>query len=297
MTLYAAYGLALECAESLPLLELPAPQPPDAIIRFAALVAPLAPGGHNRRQFSRRSRGWTLRYDNRAGGWLEFDYESSRRIVNVRGSVVIEHAIKPLIGIVCALLLHERGSVLFHAAVLKIGSRAVAILGPSGSGKSTLAAALLEAGAELYSEDLLALTRDEAGLQVLRGPRTLSLLDDAFAEFRVPADGDAGSPHLVDGKRQLKLSDHASDMTAPLSAFCLLSSTAGPGKLRATAATAALIQNLYGREYLGPVAVEHLDFCSSLAREIPVFPMRRAPTLAEVRDNAQRLVESVAFGG
>jgi hypothetical protein len=294
VTLYGAYGLAIQCEEVLPLVELSKPRAPDAFIQFADSEAPLAPGGDHRRQFSRRSDGWTLRYDNRAGGWLEFDYESPRRILSVAGSAALEDAIKPLVGVVCALLLDERGSVPLHAATLKIGPRAVAILGPSGSGKSTLAAALIEQGAELFSEDLLAVTRYGAGFQALRGPQTLSLLEDAFAEFRMSGHGEAGSPHMIDHKRQLTLSTRATDMMAPLSAFYLLGSTAGSARLGATAATAALIQNLYGMEYLGPVTREHLDLCTCLAREIPVVPIRRAPTLAEVRDNARSIAEGLS---
>lgn len=69
-------------------------------------------------------------------------------------------------GSVLALWLERRGLLCLHAAAFERDGRAVAMLGTNGAGKSSLAAALLAAGAQLLTEDVLVLEPTATGARV-----------------------------------------------------------------------------------------------------------------------------------
>ena len=62
-------------------------------------------------------------------------------------------------------------TLLVHATAVAIGGRAVLLRGPSGSGKSDLALRLIDAGAELVSDDQSLLER-RGDTVVVRAPPT-----------------------------------------------------------------------------------------------------------------------------
>lgn len=63
-----------------------------------------------------------------------------------------------LTGVVMAVLLHQRGCVVFHTSAVLVNGEAVFFLGPSGAGKSSLAIALHHHGYPLLTDDLGAVT-------------------------------------------------------------------------------------------------------------------------------------------
>jgi hypothetical protein len=86
----------------------------------------------------------------------------------------------------CALteLLKRRGLFCLHAAALSIGGRALLLPGTSGSGKSTLSVALARAGFDFLGDDMLFLTRGEAGLvRALAWPDEVDVADETIALF------------------------------------------------------------------------------------------------------------------
>jgi HPr kinase/phosphorylase len=64
-------------------------------------------------------------------------------------------------------------TLLVHATTVAIGGRAVLLRGPSGSGKSDLALRLIDAGAQLVSDDQSELRRDRDAILV-RAPATIA---------------------------------------------------------------------------------------------------------------------------
>ena len=89
-------------------------------------------------------------------------------------------------------LLQQQGLIVLHAAAVRLGHRAVALLGTSGSGKSTLAAALLARGHRLLAEDILAIE-----------PGTLRVRGETGDHLRLGSDVIRALGHDPGGLRQL----------------------------------------------------------------------------------------------
>ena len=88
----------------------------------------------------------------------------------------------PLLGMVLAAVLQQRGLLVLHASAVAFNGDAVAFLGGSGWGKSTLAATLYARGHPLVADDLVAV--DVGGREnpiVLPGFPQLKLLPEAAA--------------------------------------------------------------------------------------------------------------------
>ncbi len=68
-----------------------------------------------------------------------------------------------------------RGFELIHASGVVVNGRALLFAGPPGAGKSSLAAALMRAGAELLSDDAVALALSDGTLLAYRGSLVLQL--------------------------------------------------------------------------------------------------------------------------
>lgn len=64
-----------------------------------------------------------------------------------------------IIGNIQPLLLSLKGHIVFHANVVLIGTKAVALMGPSGFGKTSLSVSLLMKGCKLLSDNLCQLDR------------------------------------------------------------------------------------------------------------------------------------------
>ncbi|WP_426293189.1 serine kinase [Dyadobacter endophyticus] len=65
------------------------------------------------------------------------------------------------------LILFQKGYFLLHASAVVLGDEAWCFMGMPGAGKSSTAAAFIKAGCRLLSDDLTAITFDEAGKPVV----------------------------------------------------------------------------------------------------------------------------------
>lgn len=301
--LYRAYGLDIESERALPLRPAPPGAKPDLTVVYTGPAAPRPPSGPDRRDLRLTDSGWTLRYDNREGGWMAFEYSALDRRLRLSGSVDWEAFEGPLGGVVCAVLLRLGGATLLHGACVALGDRAVAILGASGHGKSTLAGALVAGGAAPLTEDLLLLRRGPAGYLAEPGAPTLHLLADAYRYLS--AHLPAGSARQAgDGKIRLVLGGEAAP--ARLSALYVLEPPGGGGKaslerLSGPSAVGALAEHLYGSRWIRPAGDGDLAFCARLALEVPVFALSRPwaldgllATAGTVRSHTLRLEGVVA---
>ena len=92
-------------------------------------------------------------------------------------------ATHPLATISLMELLERRGRYALHAACLADGGRGVLVAGPTGSGKSTLTLALLRAGLEFVSDDLVFLVPGEPAVAALGFADAVGVTEDAATRF------------------------------------------------------------------------------------------------------------------
>lgn len=90
---------------------------------------------------------------------------------------------RPLLTLALMELARARGLQPLHAACLARDGNGVIVTGPSGSGKSTVALALLAAGYDYVSEDLVFLRGDGDDLVACGFPDELGLTEDAGSLF------------------------------------------------------------------------------------------------------------------
>lgn len=97
-----------------------------------------------------------------------------------------------LFGQVLAVALVRQGVEPLHAAVVRIGDGAVALLGDCTFGKSTLLATFAEAGHRVLTDDVLILRVHGGAMYALPGSGRIKLLPDAASRFI--ANPDRGAP-------------------------------------------------------------------------------------------------------
>jgi hypothetical protein len=113
---------------------------------------------------------------------------------------VLEHLPALILGPVLGLSMHARGIPCLHGSAVKVGEDGVAFLGPKGYGKSTITAALVEVGAELITDDTLALSLG-AIPHLLPGVHSVKLWRDSVERLdpRLPRDLGTGAKSTLRG--------------------------------------------------------------------------------------------------
>jgi hypothetical protein len=113
---------------------------------------------------------------------------------------IADHVGAAVLGPVLALALHAQGTACLHGSAVRIGRAGVAFIAPKHFGKSTLAAALVEAGAELISDDTLAVEFEPAPV-LLPGVHSLKLWRDSFDQIvpQLPSDLGNGVKPILRG--------------------------------------------------------------------------------------------------
>src|SRR5579862_422321 len=154
---------------------------------------------------------------------------------------------RDILGRVFAVSLHQQGVVTLHGSAVDLDGQAIAFLAPKYHGKSTTAAALVDSGATLLADDIVAVTTDGSP-RVLPSVPTILLWQDSaarVAQEAVPLRED-------DGVRKLQVrwrENHRTPArTTPLAAIYLLAPLPPDGpqearreELPAVLATVALL--------------------------------------------------------
>jgi len=128
---------------------------------------------------------------------------------------------RDLLGRVFAVALHQQRVVTLHGSAVDLGGQAIAFLAPKYHGKSTTAAALVDSGATLLADDIVAVTT-EGVPHVLPSVPTVQLWDDSAG--RVAQGAVALADRVTARKVQVRWQEsyQAAADSAPLAAIYLL---------------------------------------------------------------------------
>jgi hypothetical protein len=207
----------------------------------------------------------------------------------------------PLLGVVLAVLLFQRGVPVLHSSAISVNGTAVAFLGVKGAGKSTIAAALYARGHQLIADDLVALD--------VESPR-LPLALPGFGQFKLwpePAavalgeDGEA-LPRLyaLSEKRVRMVDSRLVQRPVPLRQIYVLGRSPSPHiePLRPQEAMIQLLANLYaarlGQQLLQTTGARHFLQCADLARVIPAYRLGWPQSLGALPVTVQLVEEHLA---
>jgi hypothetical protein len=209
----------------------------------------------------------------------------------------------PLLGVISAMLLHQRGFLVLHSSAVEIDGEAVAFLGNKGMGKSTTAATLYGRGHRLITDDVLAIdVRDPEFPQVLPGFPQFKLWPEAAAS----ALGDDGAdlPHLVTGydKRALRPKEDFSLAPVELKRIYVLDEGPVLEIIPATPqeALTQMVVHSYAARFpsllQGNKGATHLMQCSNLLKRVPVGRLKRRYDLQTLPELAQLIERDVSSG-
>jgi hypothetical protein len=203
----------------------------------------------------------------------------------------------PLLGIVLAVLLHQRGLLVLHASAVALGGRAVVFLGEKGQGKSTIAAALYGHGHAFLADDLVALD-DAQGFVVQPGYAQIKLWPEAAVSSL--GDDPATLPVLATGvdHRVRRVVREPPAAPVPAAAIYVLA-TGNDLRIERLAPGQVLLQLIahtyvarFGQQLLsGALGARHLQQCTRLSGGLPVYRLERARSL-ELLPQAVALLEA-----
>ena len=291
---YRAYGLTIASEVLLPELEPTAPAAADVVIAVGAIDLP-KPSPEAATDFRFEPDRQYLAWD-AVGAFLITD---GRRI-DVEPAPGVDDALIafPLLGPVLALLLHRRGLLVLHASAIAVAGRSAIFMGDKGAGKSTTASAMIRAGHDLLTDDVVALDLTNPNQpMIVPGFPQIKLAADAAAAISFRDAEVRPQAHPAIDKMQHRLNGAFSGDRAPASRIYMLErgEKADITPLPGIAALPAIIKFSYvtrfGRAALpDDFAATHLRQCSGIANHVGVCRLE-VPTGLERIDEAVTLIE------
>ena len=221
--------------------------------------------------------------------------------IDPREEAEIQQLSLPLFGTVFATLLHMRGLLVLHASAVARDGRAVIFLGDKGAGKSTTAFAMIKAGYNLLSDDVVAIYFDEQGQpKVLPAFNQVKLLDDAAKSFGLNLEDAAQIHPMIEKRRHIAKDAFCSD-AADLAAVYVLArdKTKGLSAFSPDEALKALIAfsyaSRYGSEAFPPaIAIGHMQACARLISAADIGKLTAPSSLTQLSE-AVAMVDQAIF--
>jgi hypothetical protein len=185
---------------------------------------------------------------------------------------------KDVLGRVLAVCLHQQGVIALHGSAVQLSNVAIAFLAPKFHGKSTTAAALVDSGARLLADDVVAVSTGNPP-SVLPSVPFIQLWKDSAARVAAGAESVPGGEDSPKLQRRWEGPGQNAETAAPLDAVYLLApvppgAPAGVRRLRLSGVEGALallgqakVGNLLGVERRADL----LQSTSELADRIPVY--------------------------
>jgi len=238
-----------------------------------------------------------FRLEHKCTGQFELQHASSTIVCEVHDATEHDALRLDVLGRMLPLAVHARGHLCLHASAVVIEKQAIALVAPKGVGKSTLAMALVESGAQLLTDDALAITLAHGAL-AMPGVARLRLRDDAVTSV-VNVSRDR---HLAfDGKLVVEpnADREIARQPAALAAIYVLAPAAGDRAqpvLRERLADRDALPLLMGHGKLGMLlgadeGFAVLERTIALLQRVPVYRLSVARELARVHEVADTIAQ------
>jgi hypothetical protein len=178
-----------------------------------------------------------------------------------------------------------QGLELFHASAVAIGDRAVAFSAPSGTGKTSVASHLVARGAQLITDDVLALELTGRGVQAHAGAGIAGV---HAAELRaMTADGRSRLGPEIGRDDKVYLATELSDRPMPLGALYFLSRGPRFEQLEIEESAPPDPRLLLGSSFLAYLRTRErltnlLDICARIASSAQIFHVRVPPGIPAI---------------
>lgn len=173
------------------------------------------------------------------------------------------------------------GVEVLHASGVLIDGRAVAFCGHSGSGKTSLAFHLVDQGASLLADDVVALSCGESGLYAHPGVRLANVAREQFEA--VPPKRRERLGEVVGRTDKLHILIEAlSTARAPLDALFFLERGPSIARLEFELIAAPKPEQLLGATFVSHVTsparmMAQLEVCAAIAAQVAVYRLRVPP--------------------
>lgn len=276
---YSAFGLTLQSDLEMPELRASLPTNADVVVaRGRVTDAHTRPDEPVQFQFREQS---GLRHDTLAwSGVAAFEVRGADRIIYAPDNAASDALVSlPLLGPVMSVLLHRRGLLTLHGSAVDVGGAATVFLGDKGAGKSTTAAAMVRAGHDLLTDDIVAIDAVPSNrLQVLPAYPQLKLTDSAHAGLVLSGVEEMPSPHPDFGKHRLLLNSRFEGLARPLGEAVVLER--GPrlelSPLNGMQAVGALLRFSYVTRFGDRIIRDqaqavHLRQCAAVANQVKIY--------------------------
>lgn len=200
-----------------------------------------------------------------------------------------------LLGSVLGGLLGQRGNLVLHGNVIRIGNSAMVCLGRSGAGKSTLAAAFLKRGHAVVADDVAAINGDGF---VLPGIARIKLWQNSARFLQIETAGMERIQDDID-KFNIPLSDDSLREAIAVKWIFALEIGNRPDvelvPLDGFQKVPPLVGHAYRPEFTFGAEMQalHFDRCSRLARKVRVATVRRPPDISKLDDIVDTLISQM----
>jgi len=270
---FTAYGLLIAAAFPIDELERAEAGAPDLTVRYGA-VPRRGPSDGEEGVFEFSPTEAYFEWPGFARFLLNSDFEIA---VDLESGFPQALVPLPLLGPVMAIALFRKGFLVLHGSSISIDGQGVMFLGDKGAGKSTTAAALLAAGYDLITDDVVAIDVDANPPRILRAYPSVKLTESASAQF-APSGATALRRPIEDfPKTRYRLANMTPAPSTPAAVAYILERGADMVSLDLDpqVALSAILRFTYlvrfGEQLLnGAVAAHHFRQSAALSKKIAV---------------------------
>jgi hypothetical protein len=199
-----------------------------------------------------------------------------------------------LTGNIFAFLLLQRGYLVLHASAASVDGQAAAFLGTPGAGKSSLVAALYQLGHTILVDDVTAIDLDSDLASVIPAFPQVKLEIEAAKNLGIDPQK-LILLHEDEEKRGFRFAERFPGDNQPLSKIYILSDQGDQifQRISPQEALVELIRNSYPTRFAQSGGAEHFLKCVGLVKKVPVFRMKKPPTLKDLPDFAALLADHI----